>query len=76
MHSLVEDEAMVAAFMAVSEWVLPATGIATVVVRLLLAAVFPLALLAVGGLNRGEVRRGLRMISNRLPRQFRVRMAR
>ncbi len=67
---------MVAAFMAVSEWVLPATGIATVVVRLLLAAVFPLALLAVGGLNRGEVRRGLRMISNRLPRQFRVRMAR
>jgi hypothetical protein len=47
-----------------------------VALRILLACVFPLVLLAVGGLTRGEVRRGVRMVSNRLPRQLRVRMAR
>ena len=67
--------AVVAAFLAVSEWVVPAKGLGVVALRLLLAAVFPLALLAVGGLTRGEVRRGMRMITNRLPRQLRVRVA-
>jgi hypothetical protein len=68
--------AVVAVFMAASEWVIPPSGVAAVAVRLMLAAAFPLALLAVGGLNRGEVRRGLRLISSRLPRRLRVRTAR
>ncbi|HET7428326.1 MAG TPA: lipopolysaccharide biosynthesis protein [Gaiellales bacterium] len=68
--------AVVAAFLAVSEWVIPAKGVGIVALRILLACVFPLVLLAVGGLTRGEVRRGVRMVSNRLPRQLRVRMAR
>ena len=68
--------AVVTAFMAVSEWVIPATGVAIVVLRVLLAAIFPLALLAVGSLTRGEARRGMRMITNRLPRRLRVRVAR
>jgi O-antigen/teichoic acid export membrane protein len=68
--------AAVTAFIAVSEWVVPTSGVGVVAIRLLLAAAFPLALLAVGGLTRAEVRRGMQMIGNRLPRQLRVRMAR
>jgi len=67
---------VVTAFLAVSEWVIPATGIGVVALRLVLAGVFPLALLAVGGLTRDEARRGMRMVSNRLPGRLRVRVAR
>jgi O-antigen/teichoic acid export membrane protein len=68
--------AVVAAFMALSEWAIPATGAAAIAIRLLLVAAFPLALLAVGGLNRGEVRRGLGLVTDRLPRRLRMRVAR
>ena len=64
-----------AAFLALSEWVIPPTGAAAVIVRILMGgAGFPLALLAVGGLTRGEVRRGWRLVRSRLPRRLRVRL--
>ncbi len=60
---------MAVLLLAVSQWVIPATGLIAVVVRLLLATVFPLMLVPVGALSKGDVRKGWRIIASRLRRR-------
>jgi O-antigen/teichoic acid export membrane protein len=59
------------AFMALSEWVIPGRGAIAVALRVVLAVGFPLVLVPVGGLNRGEIRRGWALIASRLPGRLR-----
>jgi O-antigen/teichoic acid export membrane protein len=54
---------VVVVIIALSQWVIPGTGIVAVIVRVLLAAVFPLALVPVGGLTRADVRKGRSMLT-------------
>ena len=60
---------MAVLLLALSQWVIPATGLIAVVVRLLLATVFPLMLVPVGALSKGDVRKGWRIIGRRLRRR-------
>jgi hypothetical protein len=61
--------AVTVVLLALSQWVIPAVGLIAVLVRLLLAAVFPLMLVPVGGLSKGDVRKGWRIIARRLRRR-------
>jgi O-antigen/teichoic acid export membrane protein len=63
--------AVAVAFMALSVWVIPGRGALAVVVRIVLAIGFPLVLVPVGGLTRGEIRRGWALIASRLPGRLR-----
>jgi O-antigen/teichoic acid export membrane protein len=63
--------AVAVAFMALSVWVIPSRGALAVVVRIVLAIGFPLVLVPVGGLTRGEIRRGWALIAARLPGRLR-----
>jgi len=60
---------MAVLLLALSQWVIPATGLIAVVVRLLLATVFPLMLVPVGALSKGDVRKGWRIIASRVRRR-------
>ena len=60
--------AMVVAFMALSQWVIPDVGVLAVTVRLLLVAAFPLALIPIGALTRGDLRKGRGMVLSRFRR--------
>jgi O-antigen/teichoic acid export membrane protein len=54
------------AFIALSALVIPAVGLISTAARVVLVAVFPLALVAVGGLTRGDIRKGTRIVTRRL----------
>jgi len=56
---------VVVAIIALSQWVIPGVGIVAVIVRTLLAVLFPLALVPVGGLTRADVRKGRSMLTRR-----------
>jgi hypothetical protein len=60
---------MAVLLLALSQWAIPAVGPIAVIVRLLLATVFPLMLLPVGALSKGDVRKGWRIIARRLRRR-------
>jgi hypothetical protein len=60
---------MAVLLLALSQWVIPAVGPIAVIVRLLLATVFPLMLVPVGALSKGDVRKGWRIIARRLRRR-------
>jgi O-antigen/teichoic acid export membrane protein len=60
---------MAVLLLALSQWVIPAVGPIAVLVRLLLATVFPLMLVPVGALSKGDVRKGWRIIAGRLRRR-------
>jgi hypothetical protein len=60
---------MAVLFLALSQWVIPAVGPIALIVRLLLATVFPLMLVPVGALTKGDVRKGWRIIRGRLRRR-------
>jgi hypothetical protein len=60
---------MAMVLLALSQWVIPAVGLVAVIVRLLLATVFPLMLVPVGALSKGDVRKGWRIIARRLRRR-------
>jgi len=61
--------AVVTAYLVASEWVIPDVGVIAVAVRVLLACVFPFVLVAVGGLERGDLRKGREMFLGRLRRR-------
>ena len=61
--------AVVTAYLMASEWVIPDVGVIGVAVRVLLACVFPFVLVAVGGLERGDLRKGREMFLSRLRRR-------
>jgi O-antigen/teichoic acid export membrane protein len=56
---------VVVAIIALSQWVIPGTGVVALVVRVLLAALFPLTLVPVGGLTRADVRKCRSMLTRR-----------
>jgi O-antigen/teichoic acid export membrane protein len=60
---------MTVLFLVLSQWVIPPIGLVGVPVRLLAAALFPLTLVPVGGLTRGDVRKGWTMLNRRLGRR-------
>jgi O-antigen/teichoic acid export membrane protein len=60
--------AMVVVFIALSQWVIPDVGVLAVTVRLLLVAAFPLALIPVGALTRGDLRKGRGIVLSRFRR--------
>ena len=59
---------VVVAFMSLSQWVLPQVGLAAIGLRVLVAALFPLALIAVGGVTRDDLQRARAMIEGRFGR--------
>jgi O-antigen/teichoic acid export membrane protein len=60
--------AVAVAFIALGEWVIPDVGVVPVIVRLLLTAAFPLALIPIGALSRGDLRKGRGMVLSRIRR--------
>jgi O-antigen/teichoic acid export membrane protein len=60
--------AVAAVLIALSAWVIPATGLVSTSVRVLLTGLFPLALVPVGGLTGGDLRKGRAMVTRRLRR--------
>jgi hypothetical protein len=59
---------VVVAFMSVSQWVLPQVGLAAIGLRVLVAGLFPLALIALGAVTRDDLQRTRAMIEGRLGR--------
>ena len=55
--------------LALSEWVIPEVGVVGVSVRVLLVCAFPFVLVAVGGLDRSDLRKGREMVLGRLRRR-------
>jgi O-antigen/teichoic acid export membrane protein len=52
-------------FLALSNWVVPQEGHGAIVIRAALIAVFPLVLVALGGITRRDIRRAMEMVSFR-----------
>ena len=52
-------------FLALSNWVVPQEGGVAIVIRAALIAVFPLVLVALGGITRRDIRRATKMVSLR-----------
>jgi O-antigen/teichoic acid export membrane protein len=59
--------AVAAAYVAVSIWVVPATGLGPILLRVVLAASFPAGLLLVGALTPGDRRRARRLLRGLRP---------
>jgi O-antigen/teichoic acid export membrane protein len=57
--------AVAVAFLALSNWVVPQVGLVAIIIRAILIIVFPLVLLALGGITRGDIRRATKMVSFR-----------
>jgi hypothetical protein len=57
--------AVAVAFLALSNWVVPQVGLGAIIIRAILIMIFPLVLLALGGITRGDIRRATKMVSFR-----------
>jgi hypothetical protein len=57
--------AVAVVFLALSNWVVPQEGHGAIVIRAGLIAVFPLVLVALGGITRRDIRRAMQMVSLR-----------